>query len=315
MLTKHEKLNLLKKFPRIELSYEKKNHKKVHPTTKNDLYLIIPKGKKHFLWFKTFKNSHTCFLLTLNYKKNSITDIIIKNVCFNPILCSGDGTILYGTSFFQNDYSFFYIENIFYYKNFELYNHTQYKKFVILNTIFNNYIKQIIYTKNDLIVGMPIVHSNYNTIMEYTNNSSFDIYSIQRRHLFKHCAFYNTPFVSQKKFYANFLVKPTIDTDIYHLYYYKNKKLEFYQTAYISDYTTSSFMNSLFRNIIENTNLDKIEESDDEDEFENTDPAQFTSLDTSYIFKCKYLRQFKMWEPLEISTASISKNTDIILQK
>ena len=104
MLTKYDKNNLLKNFPCIELSYEKKNHKKVHPHGENNLYLIIPKGKKHFLWFKTYKNSHTCFLLTLNYKKNAITDISIKNVCFNPILCSGKGTILYGTSFIQNKY-------------------------------------------------------------------------------------------------------------------------------------------------------------------------------------------------------------------
>ena len=69
---------------------------------------------------------------------------------------------------------------------------------MILNNIFNNYIKQIIYTKNDLIVGMPIIHSNYNSILKYAEKSSFDIYSIQHRHLFKHSCFYNTPFISKK---------------------------------------------------------------------------------------------------------------------
>ena len=34
-------------------------------------------------------------------------------------------------------------------------------------------------------------------------------------------------------------------------------------------------MNSLFRNIKENNNLDTLEESDDEDDFENTNPSKY----------------------------------------
>ena len=40
-LTVNEQRDLLKQFPKFELSYEKKLHKKVH----SDICLTIPKGK------------------------------------------------------------------------------------------------------------------------------------------------------------------------------------------------------------------------------------------------------------------------------
>ena len=45
-------------------------------------------------------------------------------------------------------------------------------------------------------------------------------------------------------------------------------------------------MNKLFRKIIENTNLDKIEESDDEEEFENVEEDKYVYLDKKLIFAC-----------------------------
>ena len=45
-LTHYEQEKLLKDFPKVELSYEKKLHKKVQ----TDICLTIPKGKKYFLY-------------------------------------------------------------------------------------------------------------------------------------------------------------------------------------------------------------------------------------------------------------------------
>ena len=60
-----EPVKILKDFPNLELSYEKKLHKKVQ----SDIYLTIPKGKKYFAWFKLYKNNPTCFFLEINRKK------------------------------------------------------------------------------------------------------------------------------------------------------------------------------------------------------------------------------------------------------
>ena len=71
-----------------------------------------------------------------------------------------------------------------------------------------------------------------------------------------------------------FKITPDIQNDIYHLHYYdpqlNEKSTEnIFDVAYIPDYKTSVMMNKLFRNIKENANLDALEESDDEAEFED----------------------------------------------
>ena len=49
-------------------------------------------------------------------------------------------------------------------------------------------------------------------------------------------------------------------------------------------------MNSLFRNIKENIDLDKLEESDDEDEFENISDDKYVDLNKSFKMKCIFLK-------------------------
>ena len=97
-----------------------------------------------------------------------------------------------------------------------------------------------------------------------------------------------------------FIVKPDIQNDIYHLYTSNNNKEEYYDTAYIPTYTTSVMMNKLFRNIKENENLDTLEESDDEEEFENNNIDKFVYLEKSYAMICKYNYKFKKWFPVSL---------------
>ena len=69
--------------------------------------------------------------------------------------------------------------------------------------------------------------------------------------------------------------------------------------ASIPDYKTSVFMNALFRNIKENRSLDALEESDDEDEFENTNIDKFVDLTKKIKMKCIFNYKFKKWTPIE----------------
>ena len=76
----------------------------------------------------------------------------------------------------------------------------------------------------------------------------------------------------QYKYPTVFLVGADIQYDIYHLYAWNMNSLNaedryiYYNVAYIPDYKTSVFLNSIFRNIKANRNLDYIEESDDEED-------------------------------------------------
>jgi hypothetical protein len=100
---------------------------------------------------------------------------------------------------------------------------------------------------------------------------------------------------------AVFKITPDIQSDIYNLFVYKDGKEEFYDYAFISDYETSVLMNKLFRNIKENNNLDALEESDDEDDFENNKIDKYVYLDRSAIMNCKFNYKFKKWMPISLA--------------
>jgi len=96
-----------------------------------------------------------------------------------------------------------------------------------------------------------------------------------------------------------FKIKADIQNDIYHLYCLENNMEIFYNVAYIPDYKTSVMMNKLFRNIKENENLDLLEESDDEDEFQNENIDKFVDINKSYLMICKFNHKFKKWYPVK----------------
>ena len=102
---------------------------------------------------------------------------------------------------------------------------------------------------------------------------------------------------------AVFQVKPDIQNDIYYLYCYDNNSqiLVHYNIACIPDFKTSVMMNKLFRNIKENDNLDFLEESDSEDEFENEKEDRFVYLDREFNMVCSYNYKFKKWIPLKLA--------------
>jgi hypothetical protein len=81
--------------------------------------------------------------------------------------------------------------------------------------------------------------------------------------------------------------------------------------AHIPDYNTSVMMNKLFRIIKENDNLDALEESDDEDEFQNENIDRFVHLNKSYKMYCQYNYKFKKWVPIKVA----DENSQIINMK
>jgi hypothetical protein len=106
-----------------------------------------------------------------------------------------------------------------------------------------------------------------------------------------------------------FLVKADIQNDIYNLYSLApDQTEEQHSTAHIPDFNTSVMMNKLFRNIKENQNLDALEESDDEEEFENERADKFVYLDRSLKMVCQFNHKFKKWSPIKIA----DKNSRVI---
>lgn len=98
-----------------------------------------------------------------------------------------------------------------------------------------------------------------------------------------------------------FEVRPDIQNDIYHLYCCESSsssKLMYYDIALIPDMHTSVKLNKLFRNIKENENMDFMEESDSEEEFEDNREDKYVYLERKIKMYCKFNSKFKKWVPV-----------------
>ncbi len=118
---------------------------------------------------------------------------------------------------------------------------------------------------------------------------------------------------------AYFMVKPDVQNDIYHLYVRKDKsidsELEYYSVAHVPSYKISVLLNRIFRNIKENDNLDALEESEDEDDFENTNADKYVDLTQEFVMRCICSEKFKRWIPSALVNSSMCKNKSIVITK
>ena len=90
--------------------------------------------------------------------------------------------------------------------------------------------------------------------------------------------------------------------DLYHLYAYGGPNDTVYcGLAGIQSYKTSVFMNRIFRRIRENDNLDLVEESEDEEDFENIDLNKYVHLDVMVPVECIFNQKHKKWIPVRLA--------------
>ena len=104
-----------------------------------------------------------------------------------------------------------------------------------------------------------------------------------------------------------FWVSADIPFDLYKLYVKDNNNTPIlFQNALIHNYKTSIFMNGIFRKIRENSDIDFIEESDDEEDFEDIREDKFVDLEKKIIMECTFHSKFRKWIPISI----ISDNSE-----
>jgi hypothetical protein len=347
-------------FPQFELSYETISHNKVLDA---NIIAAIPEGSKYYAWFTTYKAENVCFLLEISEKNRQIISSKIVVTSFNDCLSYNDGTILSGTLFLynkldiknkkqdiknknqdiknkNNENTCFCIEDIYFYKGNRCENQTFVNKLKLLKEMLSLEISQTALTSNYVIFGLPLMNTNFTNLIRDIEYLPYKVDRIVFR-------YFNAKKILYVKYYkpntttvrdqvnkgarlttAVFLVKPDVQPDIYHLYYYKNGnetkgketkgketkgneikgKEEYYDIACIQEYTVSVMMNRLFRKIKENQNLDALEESDDEEEFQSEKEDKFVFLDKAVKMTCVYNAKFKKWSPV-----SVAKKTDYIV--
>ena len=304
-----------------------------------DICSSIPCGKKCFAWFTQVNDKNVCLILELIDRKNIHDIKMYNCVFNNELVYGNYGTILYGTLFHYNQSPFFAVEDIFYCKGNEVGGGKWGNKLCTLKNLFDNDIKQVAYNKNFIVFGLPLMADNIDELKRMIGDDiKYKIYNIQFRS-FNKANVLNSVLLrgidsivkaadpisvapalipmhkpKQETILPNnvtktvtkpitrdiiFKIKADIQNDIYHLYCIENNVEVFYNIAYIPDYKTSVMMNKLFRNIKENENLDLLEESDDEDEFQNENIDRFVDINKSYLMICKFNHKFKKWYPVK----------------
>lgn len=295
-LDNDDKNILSNRFPDIELCYEQLNHNKVF---KYDYCLAIPQGKKCFMWFTYLNNKNVCLIVERN--RNLEIDKISIETCqyINELSL---GTIFYGTIIVYNGNKFFSCEDIINYKGYNVFKYNFKRKLSIFQIIFEQEINQTVYTKNEIVVSLPIISNEKENIMEEIKYLPYQIYHIQYRSN-KNCNVFNTVYNQSKNKVPKltFTIKSRIKSDIYELYCYTHPTQTLYDLAFIPDYKTSVYMNNIFRNIKENRNLDSLEESDDDDEFQNMNDDKFVDINKSVNIMCEYNYRFKKWVPIRLT--------------
>ena len=296
----------------FELCYEITTHKKVYNA---DVILAIPEGTKCFAWFTTYKETNLCVIINNDNTNNDNTNkdntnnankVKIVKTSFTDKLCYG--TIFYGTSFKHNKMDCFCIEDIYYYKGKYIGNINYSEKLRTIKEIFETSLSQIALIKSYTIFGLPFITSDIDTMLRDVPLLPYKVSDIKFRYFDKtkiRKIMSMKYFSSSKKIQAIFKVTPDMEPDIYNLFIYNNGKFEYYDVAHISDYNTSKMMNKLFRNIKENDNLDTIEESDSETEFEDSRDDKYVYLNRELKMVCDFNSKFKRWSPI-----SLAKNTD-----
>jgi hypothetical protein len=320
LLKPEEKMYLLNRLPALELSYEPKLHKKVYAPA----YYIIPKGPKALIWYTYWHEQNVCLLIKLNERGN-YSDVQLFPTTFSDDLALG--TIIYGTYFIYTNRNYFTAEQLYYYKGLPV-NKKLYLN--LLLELFTKHIGQVAYTADSLVVGLPVLTETYEeALAQEVPYQTYGIAAVRHdgapttfaptttSHATSHAttshattshATSHAPYVPPHTKHAStahanafahkavFKVRADLAADNYQLYTAEDI---FYETAMVPTYKCSVMMNALFRNIKENANLDLLEESDEEGEFENTQIDKFVDLAKTVFVECIYSKRFKKWQPVK----------------
>jgi hypothetical protein len=301
----------LKDFPKVKLSYETFVHKKVDSA---DVTVVIPQGKKCFAWLRDGK-CHFVFNSNTTKESTSLPSNPLPNLLRTidlPNTNNFNNTVFYGTLFKE---CFFSIQDILYYRGKVCY--TQDRTFANLVKIYTGtlspFLEDAYKRTKDVLFGLPITYDGCVSIN--INEIPYLVESVQYRYFEKaliHKLQLRTQGarIEQKPFSKEspqinikkrvFKVIPDLQNDIYHLHDVNNMPMAEQLIAYIPDYKTSVFMNKLFRRIKENINLDALEESDSDEEFENEKVDKFVHLDVEKNMLCEFHLKFKKWVPIKV---------------
>jgi hypothetical protein len=317
-LSDHEIQSVLKRFPPFEGSYETILHMNLPTHEKYNIMMAIPFGKKYYMWFTYHLDKNVCLLMELNRDKK-IIKITVKDCIVSVAFALG--TLLYVSSTHDNER--YYIENIYYYKGLPVHSLVYGHKLGYIREILTqNHPSLLLYLPEMWWITEPIPSIPYsvhhyqfrclNVHSPFLNQSNETETTIKKEEASQpppQETIYKLNFKKpQYKMTTIFIVKADIQYDIYHLYACgKKMNNEYCGVACIPTMASSFFMNGLFRKIRENRNLDYVEESEDEEDFEDIREDKYVNLTKKILMECVFHPKFKKWIPVCVAPSKHSR--------
>lgn len=316
---------------KIEFKYDNRNVCKTYKYMR-----LIPYGQRGYLWIKQYYGKTYTLFGTFSNRKIKFVQINvnIKNEHKQLLSVGKHGTIIYGcltnNNVDNNSYSSFIIEHICMFQSNNLLEHYSIERNIKFQLMFiDSYIDQdfnglynkntynkthgnkksitFICLSNTLIFKDPKHNSSKSqSFANYIGENLFckNMYAMQIYNEYE-MIYENRKMKSITDTLKNVLdverktkvfnIQPDVIDDIYMIYDMNTHN--FIGNVLIQTYKTSVYMNSIFRNIKENNNLDLLEESDDESDFENVEQEKYITCREKQM-KLVYNERFKGWEPL-----------------
>lgn len=327
---------IMRRYPKFEMSYETVSQK--GDMSIYDICIAIPTGKKGFIWNTFHNDKDVSYILDVNRDKNITRATLLQSISIHPMSHNTIiyGTIITEENEdIEYKKPFFVIEDIYYFNGISMKNvpfvsklsymkeyiqasyKTEYHDFPYILTLpylwkhTGNNATELPYLLSESLnkdIGYVTHHLQYRSLSKITpyinvtinRKLNLTIPSVNNINTTYYRNKYSIDFTKpQYKYNTVFLIKADLQNDVYHLFAYGNRKsLIYYNILYIPDYKTSVMMNQIFRKIKENENLDAIEESDDEDDFQNVSPDKYVDMNKIVAFDCKFHRKFKKWFPI-----------------
>lgn len=272
------------------------------------------------------RNANNNFGIGKDIEKNTSKKYLLG--C-NPSIGYKNGTLLYGTLVNYKNINSFIVEDILLYFNEPVYGISFDIKLILIYEILNNYLENPISLSQTIHIFLsPIIDLgglrhlkdkngiNYKiefekTIMKLKNEiptEIFGYYFISRKSNLRYFKMerqnnqaitmkqnQNQNQTNQNPNIKEFWIKAEKEPDTYLLF--NDKDCNYVEDfAYIDTFKLSKKMNSLFRIIRENENLDNLEESDDEMEFENINERKYLKENVIKM-PCVWQDKIQKWKP------------------
>ena len=286
--------------PPFELSYGLDRHRKVEP----NVFVIAPRGKRVLVYFTSSGDGDACYVYGVK-QRNAVSGGRRVLACFSHILCSG--TLIYGMEVpCGSDGTRIVCEDLLWFQGRRVDRESIQNKIPMWSALFSRELGTPPSSRY-LELGLPVWTESKSDAMQVAHKSSYPTRGVlgyvshaRGMHpvqLLNVTSRNNTP--TERDGALVMEVKAHIEPDTYSLFCQDDRGSRVcIGKAVVSSIETSVMLNRIFRNIRENDNLDLLEESEDDEEFEDIREDRFVDLDRCVRMICRRHERLNAWQPI-----------------